>query len=342
MTQRYLGWTEESLASRHDVALLDLDGVVYIGKDAVPGVADVLAEAQAAGMRTIFVTNNAARPPSAVGGHLRALGLNAADDDVVTSAQAVSTMMARELPAGSTIFVMGGEGLLTAVEAAGLVPTQDPDADISAVVSGYHPDLRFGTIVDATILVRTGLPWYASNADLTLPTARGVGPGNGSLLEMVSRLVDRRPRVAGKPEPVLFQQSMERTSALRPLVVGDRLDTDIEGARRAGMDSLLVLTGVTGLTELIAATEPQRPTYLSPTLAGLNQPQTECTIHDGGVGAGGWRAQVDDGRLSVRGSGPDGDWWRVVAVAAWHHRDTSGEVPAFDGLVPPLVPMAET
>ncbi len=197
MSQNTLGRSEESLSARYDVALLDLDGVVYIGPEPVPGMVTALGEARAAGMRTAFVTNNAARPASTVADHLRSLGLVVEVDDVVTSAQAVASMMAEQLPPRSGVFVIGGEGLMVAVAEAGLSPTQDPEAEVAAVVSGYHPDLRFGTVVEGTILLRSGLPWFASNADMTLPTARGVGPGNGSLIELVARLVERRPQVRG-------------------------------------------------------------------------------------------------------------------------------------------------
>ena len=306
MTQSQLGSCAEPLSAHYDVALLDLDGVVYLGPDVVPGVVPALAEARAAGMRTAFATNNAARTASSVADHLRSLGLVVAVEDVVTSAQAVASMMAEELPPGAGVFVIGGEGLLVALAEVGLTPTQDPEARVGAVVSGYHPDLRFRTVVDGTILLRSGLPWYASNADLTLPTPRGIGPGNGALIDLVARVVQRRPRVAGKPEPDLFRQSAARTSARRPLVVGDRLDTDIEGARRAEMDSLLVLTGVTGLAELVSAQDRPAPDLRQPHPGG-SEPRPR---------AGGTRV----GSRALRRVGGPGDRRQAPCHRRWLRR----------------------
>ena len=298
-----------------------------------------LGEARAAGMRTAFVTNNAARPASTVADHLRSLGLVVEVDDVVTSAQAVASMMAEQLPPRSGVFVIGGEGLMVAVAEAGLSPTQDPEAEVAAVVSGYHPDLRFGTVVEGTILLRSGLPWFASNADMTLPTARGVGPGNGSLIELVARLVERRPQVAGKPEPVLFRQSAGRTGAQSPPGGGGPADTDIEGAQRAGMDSLLVLTGVTGLPELVCAPSGRRPTYISPDPRGSERDPPGADVS--GDERARWVARAGDRRAAHRdGSGSAADWWRVAASAAWHHRDTKGGVASVDGVTPPPVHVA--
>lgn len=325
------------LWSSYDVALLDLDGVVYIGAHAVPGAAAHLGAAASAGMHLAYVTNNAARPPRDVAAHLRRLGVPAQDADVVTSAQAAARMLAERLPAGARVFVIGGTGLLEALEEEGLVGVQDPDTDPVAVVSGYFPDLTWRTVSDGAILVRAGLPWVASNLDLSVPTPRGHGPGNGVLVEVVSRFTGRVPDVAGKPLPPLFEETLRRVGGERPLVVGDRLDTDIEGARNAGLDSLLVLTGVTGPAELLGAPPELRPSYLARDLAGLGTahgaPSTTPTGDT--VELGGWRASVKEDALVVEGGGDPDDWWRVVAVAGWAHLDRSGQCVATAGLLPP-------
>jgi HAD superfamily hydrolase (TIGR01450 family) len=332
------GWLREQpepLSSAYDVALLDLDGVVYVGRDAVPGVPEELRLATERGQRLVFATNNASRTPQDVAAHLTRLGIQAGESDVVTSAQAVSGLLAERLGPGGRVFLMGGAGLEAALTERGLVPVHSLDDDPAAVVSGYHPDLRWWTVVQASILVDRGVPWYASNTDMTIPTGAGLGPGNGALVETVARFSGRRPVVAGKPEPTLFEECVRRMSARTPLVVGDRLDTDIEGAVRASMPSLLVLTGVTGLEELVRAGRNQRPTYVATTLASLHRAQPAVRRSEDGWSVGGWVASVVDGRAEVHGDGDADDWWRALAEAAWAHLDATGGEPDVSGLVPP-------
>jgi hypothetical protein len=193
------------------------------------------------------------------------------------------------------------------------------------VVSGFSADLRWSTVIAGAILVRNGLPWVASNTDMTVPTPSGPGPGNGALVGVVARFAGRDPVVAGKPQPPLFEETLRRVGGKRPLVVGDRLDTDIEGANATGYDSLLVMTGVTDLAALAAARDELRPSYVAADLGALGRPQREPETGDEGVTAGGWRATVEDGRLRVSGEDADVDaWWQVVATAAWRHLDTTG------------------
>jgi glycerol 3-phosphatase-2 len=334
--------TEEPLSKVYDVAMLDLDGVVYVGPDAVPGVPGHLAAARRAGLRLAYITNNASRPPDSVARHLRDLGIQAADDDVVTSAQAAARLLRDQLAEGEPVFVVGGQGLLVALEEQGLRPVSSRDADPVAVVSGFSADLRWSTVIEGAILVRDGLPWVASNTDLTVPTPHGPGPGNGALVEVVARFAGRAAQVAGKPEPPLFQETLRRVGGRRPLVVGDRLDTDIEGARRVGYDSLLVMTGVTSLDQLVTAGPEQRPSYVAADLGCLARPQTALRLSDGVAASEGWRASVQDGTLAVEADGSataepqtvDG-WWRVAAAAAWAHLDAHGSAVDVDGLRPP-------
>jgi glycerol-1-phosphatase len=180
--------------------------------------------------------------------------------------------------------------------------------------------------------VHDGLPWVASNTDLTIPTATGVGPGNGALVRLVADYAGREPVVAGKPEPPLFEETLRRVGGDHPLVVGDRLDTDIEGATNTGWDSLLVLTGVTGLDDLVAAAPRLRPTYLAVDLAGLGTAHRAPELDGTRASAGGWTARVDDGALQVEGAGDAGDWWRAVASSAWAHLDERGEPADTSGL----------
>ncbi|WP_030484536.1 HAD-IIA family hydrolase [Nocardioides aequoreus] len=330
-----LGASSRPLREVHDVAVLDLDGVVYRSREAVPHAAESLNEAQAQGMHLAFVTNNASRTPSTVGEHLRSLGVEASDDDVVTSAQAAASLLARELPAGSAVLLLGGDGLDHALRERGLRPVTSLDDDPVAVAQGYGPDVPWSRMSLGAQLVAEGLPWVASNTDLTVPTARGLAPGNGAAVEMVARFAGREPVVAGKPQRPLFEETLARVGGERPLVVGDRLDTDIEGAVTLGWPSLLVLTGVTGLPELVAASPAQRPTYVGADLRALADPQPAPEGSDGVASLGGWTARVEEAHLVVEGDGEVADWWRVVAEVAWHHLDTHDEPVATDGVRPP-------
>ncbi|WP_310963352.1 HAD-IIA family hydrolase [Nocardioides terrisoli] len=313
--------SEQPLSSAYDLAVLDLDGVVYVGGTAVDHAADVLDRTRSAGLQVAFVTNNAARTPMSVAEHLAELGIRAEPGDVVTSAQAAAGLLARQLDPGASVFVIGDDGLSWAVRERGLVPVTEAAEHIAAVVQGYGPQMPWRRVVDGALLVRAGLPWVATNMDLTLPTPRGPGPGNGTLVELVATYAGRSPQVAGKPEPALFEETVERVGGEHPLVVGDRLDTDIAGATRVGWDSLLVLTGVTGLPELVGAGTDGRPTFLGSDLRSLERAHGVPEHAEGAWRLGGWSASVADRKLTVSGAGEVDDWWRVVAVAAWEQLD---------------------
>lgn len=274
-----LGWTDGPLAAQHDVALLDLDGVVYVGPHAVPHAAEALDQALSAfGMRSAFVTNNAARPPAVVAGHLRELGIRADDSDVVTSAQAGARVVAERLPRGSRVLAVGGVGVSWALEERGMVPVDSADDDPVAVMQGYGPDVSWRHLAEASLVIASGRLWVATNLDRTIPTPRGRVLGNGSLVAALRHATGVDPVVAGKPEPPLMLESVERTSARQPLVVGDRLDTDIEGATRSGIPSLVVLTGVTSWQDLLAAPPHLRPTYIGHDLRQLLEPAPRVRV----------------------------------------------------------------
>lgn len=329
-----LGTSEEPLCTRYDLAMLDLDGVVYISGDAVPGAASHLSAAREAGMRLAFITNNAARTPDQVAAHLRELGVEAQVEDVVTSAQAAARLLLDRYGAGTRVACLGSEGLEESLRAAGLKPVGTED-EAEAIATGYGPDVRWSSIMRAAVRIRDGLPWVASNADHTIPTAFGVAPGHGVQVAMLRDFTGVEPVVAGKPERPLLDETILRVGGERPLMVGDRLDTDIEGARRIGLDSLLVLTGVTGLAELVVAPERVRPTYVAPDLGGLLQPHAAPELEEGRQCLGGWRGTVESGRLVIAGDGQVEDWWRVAAVTAWQHLDDVGEPVDLSAVTPP-------
>lgn len=315
---------EQPLDQIYDLVALDLDGVVYVGDHAVPGAVAGLEAARRHGMHLAFITNNASRQPEAVAARLRALGIHAEAHDVVTSAQAAARLLAGQVPAGSRVYVIGGVGLHEALRERDLQPVTRVEDDPVAVIQGYGPDMPWRQVIDGAILVGEGLPWVVSNLDMTVPTPRGPGPGNGALVELVARHAGREPQVAGKPARALFDETLARVGGRRPLMVGDRLDTDIDGARAVGWDSLLVMTGVTTLRELAALGAGDRPTYLGADLECLALP-VPATVQDGtGSSVGGWSARVADGRLVVAGSGDRHDWWRAAASALWAHLDATG------------------
>ncbi|WP_340540667.1 HAD-IIA family hydrolase [Nocardioides sp. GXZ039] len=329
-----LSVTEDPLTEAYDLAMLDLDGVVYVGPDAVPGAAAHLAAAREQGMRLAFITNNASRPPSAVAEHLTSLGVAAEPDDVVTSAQAAARVLLDRLGEGARVAMLGADGLEQALLEAGLVAVGVAD-EASAIVTGYAPQMRWADLMHGATRIRDGLWWVASNTDLTIPTPYGIAPGHGVLVDTVRRFSGVDPVVAGKPAQPLLEETIRRVGGTRPLMVGDRLDTDIEGARNAGLHSLLVLTGVTGLEELIAARPEERPTYIGVDLRALGEPQPAPVLEGDEWRLGGWSGSVEDGRLSLDGEGGAADWWRVAATTAWHHADAHDSAPSIEGLTPP-------
>ncbi|MGY0063028.1 HAD-IIA family hydrolase [Streptomyces sp. LZ34] len=315
--------SERPLSAAYDTALLDLDGVVYAGGEAIEYAVGSLGAARDGGMRLAYVTNNALRTPEAVAEHLTRLGVPAKPEDVITSAQAVARLIAEQVPAGARVLVIGGEGLRVALRERGLVPVDSTDDDPAALVQGYGgPELPWGRLAEAGYAVARGVPWYASNADLTIPSGRGIAPGNGAAVEVVRIVTGRSPQVAGKPLPPMHRETILRTGAERPLVVGDRLDTDIEGAYAGGVDSLLVLTGVTAPAQLLAAEPKHRPTYVDRDLRGLLAPQPAVepagSGDDDGFRCGGWLARVRQGALVLEGDGGDPmDGLRALCAAAW-------------------------
>ncbi|MGA5118109.1 HAD hydrolase-like protein [Streptomyces pseudogriseolus] len=307
-----------ALNEAYDTALLDLDGVVYAGGEAIGHAVPSLAAARDCGMRLAYVTNNALRTPDAVAAHLTELGIPAEAGDVITSAQAVARLIADQVPQGSRVLVVGGEGLRVALRERGLVPVESADDDPAAVVQGYGgPELAWGRFAEACYAVARGVPWFASNTDLTIPSGRGIAPGNGAAVEVVRIATGAEPQVAGKPLPPMHRETILRTGAERPLVVGDRLDTDIEGAFNGGVDSLLVLTGVTDGAQLLAAPPRHRPTYVDADLRGLLTGQPEVAEAGGEFRCGGWTASAGAGRLELDGDGDPVDGLRALCAAAW-------------------------
>jgi glycerol-1-phosphatase len=251
-----------------DGVVCDLDGVVYRGRSTVPHAVQALRRMP---VPIVYVTNNASIPAEIIADRLRGLGIDVADTDVVTSAQAGAAVIARTIP-GAVVLAVGGPGVAGALEHSGLVATTSAEG-AEAVLQGYGPDVRARDLAEAAYAVADGAWWVATNTDATIPTDRGVAPGNGSLVGVVSAAVGRGPdAVVGKPRPDLYRLAAERLGVEpgRTLAVGDRLDTDIEGATAAGLPSALVLTGIDSRESAKAAPPHRRPTRILEDLRGLS------------------------------------------------------------------------
>jgi glycerol 3-phosphatase-2 len=264
------------LRDRYEALLLDLDGTLYRGPEVIEGAPEALADS-AVPQRLVYVTNNASRGPDAVARHLAELGFVAKTDDVVTSAQAAARLLAERLDPGATVLIVGTDDLAKEVDAVGLRSIRRfngvaPDA----VVQGHSPETAWPDLAEAAYALSADALWVAANTDRTLPNERGLAPGNGAMVAALRAASGREPLVAGKPYAPLLEDALVRAGTRSALVVGDRLDTDIEGANRVGLESLLVLTGVSTLDELRDAPADRIPTYISESLDALNYPPVDA------------------------------------------------------------------
>ena len=322
-----------SLARAYDLIIVDLDGVIYLGDQAVPGAAAAIRTAAEAGSAFAYATNNASRSTDEVAALLRSLEVPAETDQVFTSAHVAARMLAADLPPSARVLVVGSVALRSEMESVGLTPVAGAADRPVAVVQGYGPDVGWADLAEACIAIRAGATWIATNTDATLPSPRGPLPGNGSLVAVLTTaLGGRRPdTVVGKPEPALFEVAAAGVASDRVLVVGDRLDTDVEGAARAGLDSLLVLTGVSGAEDLLRATAHQRPTHVTRDLSGLSDPESVTRVPavgaDGGAEAAGWSVTPDREWLMLAGAGDPVDALRALAAAAWAHPEWTSITP---------------
>ncbi|MGX1703696.1 HAD-IIA family hydrolase [Microbacterium sp. NPDC055357] len=305
-----------------DVILADLDGVVYAGPGPIPHAVDSLTRARE-GRRLAYITNNASRTDISVARHLTDLGLRTEPDEVVTSPQAAMRLLATMIPAGATVLVVGGEGLVVEVEKAGFVVTRSAEDDPAAVVQGFAPEVGWTQLAEAAFALKLpeaegGIPWIATNTDWTIPQARGVAPGNGTLVSAVHTAVGRLATVAGKPEVPIFDEAVARFGAQHPLFLGDRLDTDILGANRAGIPSALVLTGIDRPKHVLAAPAGSQPTYLLRDLRDLHEPYPVARVRDGVVTVRGASVRIDGPDVRILSEGDDPlDLLRAGAKAIW-------------------------
>ncbi|HEV7650591.1 MAG TPA: HAD-IIA family hydrolase [Actinophytocola sp.] len=305
-----------SLLDRYDALLFDLDGTVYRGEEAVEGAAEAVEAAREHDVTVRFVTNNASRGPDEVAGHLTAIGVRAAAGEVSTSAQAAAKVLADKVT--GTVLVVGTDALVREVELVGLTPTRAADDTVVAVVQGLSKDTSWHDLAEATVAINAGALWVACNVDRTLPTERGMLPGNGSLVAAVQAATGREPVVAGKPATPLMHEAVRAANANHALAIGDRLDTDIAGAAAAGLDSLLVLSGVATPATLLESS--LRPTYVAADLRAVTADPDRLAIG----GKPGWT--VDDG--VIRGDGDPLDLLRALCAAPRHPRKAGDDTAA--------------
>ncbi|WP_246180443.1 HAD-IIA family hydrolase [Kocuria coralli] len=321
----------ERLIDQFDAVLSDLDGVVYAGPDAIPGAPEALEEVKSGGRPVIFVTNNASRSVDQVAEHLTELGVETTGEAVISSAQAAAGVLKERLAAGTNVLITGSQALAQLIEEAGLNPVWSQEEEPRAVVQGFDPGLGWKDLAEAAyVLADRGVLWMATNTDASIPQQRGIAPGNGTLVDAVSAATRRTPEVAGKPEAPIFVAGAQRVGSTAPVVIGDRLDTDILGGNRAGFATIAVLTGVDTPESILGAVTEQRPRYIIKTLAGLFEPMPSVHIEIGDDGSddglsGHWveatsagvTARAQGESVVVSGDDDDLDAWRAACAAWW-------------------------
>ena len=327
------------LAAAFDALLLDLDGVVYRGAIGVEYAAESIAAAVEFGTKALYVTNNAARPPQVVADQLTSLGIPTDPAQVMTSSIAAAAMLRGKVPDGSRVLCIGGPGLALAIADQGFEVVTSAEESPAAVVQGFGPTLGWADLTEAAYAIRNGALYLATNLDATLPTERGMAVGNGSLVAAVINATGVRPASSGKPEAGIFHEAASLVGSVRPLVVGDRLDTDLAGARAAGMVGLHVLTGVSQAYDLIQAATHERPDLLALDLRGLLETHEAPVAANGGWTCGNAESFVESGALFVRRSGAAVnlediaeitlDELRTLCVAAWEAVDGGRELELY-------------
>jgi HAD superfamily hydrolase (TIGR01450 family) len=258
-----------ALADEFDGLLVDLDGVVWIGREMVPGSAEALRSLLSNGKEIVFVTNNPGKPAAEYTRRLAEAGVEVGAERVVTAGEATASLAAERVGAGRTAFVIGATAFHETVAAAGLKLLEGEasrGADV-VIVSG-HRGFDYEELLTATLALQKGAALFATSHDPTLPMPGGSWPGTGAILAAVETASGATAEIGGKPEPHLFAMARERiASAERVAMIGDRVSSDIEGGRRAGLETILVLSGATSHEE--AAGAVPAPDHIADDLAAL-------------------------------------------------------------------------
>ncbi|OZG68919.1 HAD-IIA family hydrolase [Bifidobacterium eulemuris] len=336
MTRMLLG-TDKPLAKAYQLALLDLDGVVYRGKNPVAHAAESIRQAEAEGMTIEYTTNNSSRFQQVVADQLKGFGLDVEAWQVITSSVVAARMVARAVPKGAKVLVVGAEHLRQEVAAQGLTVVGTAADKPDAVIQGWYPDMTWSMLAEASYAVEHGATYFVTNRDLTIPREMGIAPGCGSMIQAVINATGVEPVAsAGKPESFMYDEARELNASdgrglvdkAASIAIGDRLDTDIEAGNRGGYDSLAVLTGVTNPSELMLAPEHLRPTYIACDLRALAEPQPAPARQPDGS----WRcatasARLEGGELRVSDGG-DINALRAAVCLMWEAADQGMDVAA--------------
>jgi glycerol 3-phosphatase-2 len=293
--------SEKKLCEEFDAIYFDLDGVLYRGLNAVEGAADAVSAISESGCGVAYVTNNASRTPEEVAAHLVELGIPAKPSEVVTSSQVAVEVLQKHVPLGGRVFVVGGGGVEEALKLGGYVPSRD-SRDCVAVVQGFGPEVSWRDLAHASYLIQGGAIWIATNLDRTFPTDSGIAPGNGSLVDAVRNAVGRGPDgVGGKPDRAMMDRTIAAVPGERPLLVGDRYDTDIAAGLAVGIPTMLVLSGVTSVGDVWRAN--LRADYICESVQGLVLTYREASVSGEDYVCGGARATFEAVEMCVRARG---------------------------------------
>ena len=285
--------------SDYDVLLADLDGVVYEGNAAIKDAPEAILALQKLGLPIGYVTNNSSRKPETIADQLAGFGVHCEPEDIIGSGKTGVDILKTLVPAGSKVLVVGGEGLRARVTEGGFELVADSGAKPDAVIQGFAPDVSWRDLAEASFSIQNGAKWVATNQDWTLPQEKGLAPGNGTLVSAVHTAVGQLPIVAGKPEPAIFHTAVEHFGAKKALFIGDRIDTDITGANRAGIDSVLVLTGVSTRKEVLGIKPEGRPTYIIGSMAELLKPYKAPKKTKRGFSCDGAEVELLDNKVVV-------------------------------------------
>ena len=298
--------------------LLDLDGVIYAGENAIVDAVESITAIRDKGIPVGYVTNNSSRKPETIAEQLRGFGLELLTDEVIASAQAGVELLAEMVPPGSKVLVVGGEGLRSKVIDAGFELVSSSEEKPAAVIQGFAPDVGWKDLAEASYSIQGGAKWVATNQDWTIPRERGLAPGNGTLVSAVHTAVGQLPIVAGKPERAIFETAMREFGAESAIYVGDRLDTDVVGANKAGIGSALVMTGVTTRKELLGARPDSRPAFILGTLKDLLSPYRAPTKTKRGFKLGDAEVEILGEKVVVSFGDPKSlDALKAACLSIW-------------------------
>lgn len=308
-----------ALIADYDALFLDLDGVIYIGAAPVVNASSSLERVrQEFGTTLRFITNNARRTPAEIAQVLVSVGVAATEDEIVSSSQIAAAYLREKLPAGAKVLITGSKGLAQMVADEGLQPVWELADQPVAVVQGFNPELTWYDLAKASAAIHRGAMWVGTNADLTFPTENGIAPGNGSLIQAVSNATGKYPVVVGKPYPTGVQIAANRCGARHPLMLGDRLDTDIQAGRAAEVATALVMTGVTDVKTLCTATPELQPDFILTDLTELLTDYRAPEVVDQTVALGDWEIELTSEGPIVQRQGESAiEGVRAVAAASW-------------------------